>query len=84
MMMSRRRFLALCGAALLVGPLGGTGCRRVVRQGMRGEQRGRGEGERTSRANGEEAEREERRRRRRGMGGFGLGRILRLLLRRLF
>jgi hypothetical protein len=81
MTMSRRRFLELCGAALMVGPLGGPGCRRVVRQGVRGEQRGRGEGERTSRENGEG---EERRRRRRGMGGFGLGRILRLLLRRLF
>jgi hypothetical protein len=81
MTMSRRRFLALCGAALMVGPLGGTGCRRVVRQGVRGEQRGRGEDERTIHENGEG---EERRRRRKGIEGFGLGRILRLLLRRLF
>jgi hypothetical protein len=54
---SRRQFLALCGVALLVAPLGGTGCRRVARQGARSERRG----ERTSYENREGGKRGHRR-----------------------
>ena len=71
-MMSRRRFLELCVLAMLA-PLGGSGCRRVARRGVREGMRG----ERTDREGGEE---EGQRGRRGGVGrGFGLGRLLRRL-----
>ncbi len=54
---------------------GDTGCRRVARQGLRRRKEG------TDREGKERQDRE----RRRGVGrGFGLRRILRILLRRLF
>ena len=71
-MMSRCRFLELCVLATLA-PLGGSGCRRVARRGVREGMPGEG----TDREGGED---EGQRGRRGGAGrGFGLGRLLRRL-----
>ena len=70
-MMSRQRFLELCVLAALA-PLGGSGCRRVARRGVREGMRG----ESTDREGGEEGQRGRRGGVRRG---FGLGRLLRRL-----
>jgi hypothetical protein len=74
-MLRRQRFLKLEVATVVLALLGETGCRRVAREGSR---RGR---EHTDREGKEREDRE----RRRGVGrGFGLRRILRMLLKRLF
>jgi len=74
-MMSRRRFLELGLFAIVgLGLIGGAGCggRSVLRPGIKKERTG---------AEGQEEDQEQRRRR---QGWFGLGRIIRLLLRGMF